>query len=96
MAYESGSRGARERQMTHCSFGVGQQTLREPMKVTVTVDPQKCVASEMCVRAAPGNFELGAEGVSRPTREMWTAEDLPVLREAEENCPTAAITVTTG
>jgi ferredoxin len=51
------------------------------------------MANQECMRLAPGMFELGAAGYSRPTRDTWTDADLPALREAEENCPTAAIVV---
>jgi ferredoxin len=63
------------------------------MEIRVTVNPRKCAANQMCGIVAPGMFELGALGYSRPTRESWTEADLPMLREAEENCPTGAILV---
>jgi ferredoxin len=51
------------------------------------------VANQMCKRVAPGLFELGADGTSHPTRDVWTPEDVPLLAEAEENCPTGAISL---
>ena len=63
------------------------------MKVVVTVDPRLCVANQMCIRTAPGLFELLAEGRSQPTRSAFTESELPLLYEAEENCPTGAIRV---
>jgi ferredoxin len=63
------------------------------MEILVTVNPRKCVANQTCQRMAPGKFELGSAGYSRPTSDSWTELDLPALREAEENCPTGAIRV---
>ncbi len=63
------------------------------MQIQVTVNPRKCAANQMCSRVAPGKFELGSAGYSRPTSDSWTEADLPALREAEDNCPTGAIVV---
>ncbi len=63
------------------------------MEIAVTVDPRRCVASQTCVRAEPGLFELGPGGFSRPTRARFTEDDLPRLLEAEDSCPTGAIRV---
>jgi len=63
------------------------------VKVVVTVDPRLCVANQMCVRTAPGLFELVPEGHSHPTRSEFTEADLQVLRDAEDSCPTGAIRV---
>jgi ferredoxin len=46
----------------------------------------------MCVRAAPDIFQMGPGGYSRAVRDV-TEEDLARLRETEELCPTASITV---
>ncbi len=63
------------------------------MQIQVTVNPRKCAANQMCSRVAPGKFELGSAGYSRPTSDSWTEADVPALREAEDNCPTGAIVV---
>ena len=63
------------------------------MKVVVTVDARLCVANQMCLRTAPGLFELLPEGRSQPTSSEFGEADLPLLQEAEENCPTGAICV---
>ena len=63
------------------------------MKVVVTVDPRICVANQTCLRTAPGLFELLPEGHSQPTRSEFAEADLPLLREAEDSCPTGAIRV---
>jgi ferredoxin len=63
------------------------------VQILVTINPRKCMANQMCSRLAPGMFELGAAGYSRPTRSEWASSDLAALRAAEENCPTGALTV---
>jgi ferredoxin len=63
------------------------------LQILVTVDHRKCMANQTCSRLAPGMFELGAAGYSRPTRSNWDEPDLPALRSAEENCPTGAVRV---
>lgn len=63
------------------------------MTIRVHLDHDRCVANQMCKRVAPGLFELGADGTSHPTRDVWTPEDVPLLEEAEENCPTGAISL---
>lgn len=63
------------------------------MKITVTVDPGKCVASQTCVRAEPELFVAGPGGLSRPARTLFAEADLSRLREAEDSCPTGAIRV---
>lgn len=62
------------------------------MLIQVTVNSRRCMANQMCIRAAPGIFELGSAGYSRVIREV-TEADLPAVREAEEMCPTSSITV---
>jgi ferredoxin len=62
----------------------------------VTVDPRRCVASQTCVRLAPDHFELTPESHAQPTRGAFAEDDLELLREAEESCPTGAIHVTHG
>jgi ferredoxin len=63
------------------------------VEILVTVDSHKCIASETCVNLAPGKFRIGTAGYSSPTQETWTEADLPLLREAESNCPSGAIRV---
>lgn len=60
-------------------------------KVVVTVDPRRCVASQTCLRTAPGLFTILPEGHSQPTRPDFTEADVPCLEEAEDSCPTGAI-----
>jgi ferredoxin len=63
------------------------------LNILVTVDSRKCVGNQMCVQIAPGMFELGSAGYSRPTQANWEPSDMALLREAEENCPTGSIRV---
>jgi ferredoxin len=63
------------------------------MEILVRVDRRKCMANQMCRQMAPGFFELDAGGATRPTRDEWSKDDIPVLQEAAANCPTGAITV---
>jgi ferredoxin len=63
------------------------------VKVLVTVDARLCVANQMCLRTAPGLFEIVPEGHSQPTRSEFGEASLPLLREAEDSCPTGAICV---
>jgi ferredoxin len=60
--------------------------------ILVTVNARKCMANQQCVLAAPDIFEIGASGYSRVRRDVGP-DDIPRLREAEEMCPTASITV---
>ncbi len=63
------------------------------MRLQVTVDARRCVGSMGCVNLAPDSFELGPEGHARPRRSDFGEADLERLREAEDSCPMAAITV---
>jgi ferredoxin len=42
---------------------------------------------------APAIFQLGSAGYSRVVRDNLTEEDLDLLRDAEQGCPTQAIMV---
>jgi ferredoxin len=56
----------------------------------VTVDPERCVGSGVCVGTAPGRFVLdGAR--SRPVEEL--VEPAQAVLDAAETCPTEAIGV---
>ena len=59
----------------------------------VTVDPNLCAASQTCMRIAPGHFELTAERHARATRPAFASEDVKLLHEVEDSCPTGAIRV---
>ena len=63
------------------------------MEIQVFVNPRKCMATQNCRAVAPDIFELGPAGYSRVKRTNLTAADLAQLRDAEEGCPTQAITV---
>jgi ferredoxin len=63
------------------------------MTILVTVNPRKCMANQVCTRIAPQLFKLGDAGYSQSSKSECDLADLPQLREAEESCPTGAITV---
>jgi cytochrome P450/ferredoxin len=60
--------------------------------VRVSVDRDVCIASQMCMAAAPGGFELDDEGVAVTTDGI---ADVPVsrLREIVAQCPSGALTL---
>jgi ferredoxin len=65
------------------------------MEILIRINPRVCVGNRVCGHIAPDFFEQGNGGVSRTTRDTWTPADLPLLREAEDNCPSGALTVET-
>ncbi|WP_377268573.1 ferredoxin [Peterkaempfera sp. SMS 1(5)a] len=60
-------------------------------ELVVRVDRERCVGTGLCAGAAPGDFELGPDGKSRPLRDTTAPSD--GLSEAAEYCPVEAITV---
>ena len=73
-------------------------------KVTVKVDGKLCIAAASCVNVAPKFFDLDEDNVaflidpasgeakSSITFEA-TPEEMAALKEAVENCPTSAISL---
>jgi len=59
-----------------------------------TVDAAKCQATGYCVRIAPAAFRLEGAGPARFEPEREDDVDAELLAEAEDTCPTRAITVT--
>ncbi len=57
----------------------------------VEVDQQMCIGSGNCVEVAEGVFQLNDEEKAEVVDP--TAQSIDVLREAEKQCPVAAITV---
>ena len=57
------------------------------------VDEQMCVGTGMCEATAPELFEVGDDGLSHVLRDDIPAELLDKAREAAENCPTRALTI---
>ncbi len=57
----------------------------------VEVDQQMCIGSGNCVEVAEGVFQLNDEEKAEVVDP--TAQPIDVLREAEKQCPVAAITV---
>lgn len=77
------------------------------MKVTIKIKPQECILAANCTGVAPRFFEIGAE----PYVELFdgkggnqgmaysfepTPEELELLHEAADSCPTRAIEVVEG
>jgi ferredoxin len=62
-------------------------------RVRVTVDPTRCAASQTCIRIAPRHFELIGAQHARATQQSFPDEELGLLAEAEDSCPTGAIRV---
>jgi ferredoxin len=60
-------------------------------KVTVTVNKAKCIASEDCIEAAPGVFQLDASGKSEVYNPSGAADS--VILAAARSCPAKAIVV---
>jgi ferredoxin len=73
-------------------------------KVTVRVDPEVCITAANCVGVAPKLFHIGSEPYAelldregQPQGNQCTfdatAEEMELLEEAAESCPTRAILV---
>jgi ferredoxin len=60
-------------------------------KPRVEVDQEMCVGSANCVEVAKGAFKLNEE--DKAEVDDPTAVSVETLREAEEQCPVAAILV---
>ncbi|WP_063796124.1 ferredoxin [Peterkaempfera griseoplana] len=60
-------------------------------ELVVRVDRARCVGTGLCAGAAPGDFQLDADGKSRPRRDTTVPSD--GLSDAAEFCPVEAITV---
>jgi len=57
----------------------------------IQVDGDTCAGSAICAGVASGYFEMGADHVARPIRDMVDADGAVV--EAALNCPVDAILV---
>ena len=57
------------------------------------VDEERCVGTGMCEATAPDLFEVGDDGVSRVLRDAIPPERVAAAREAADNCPTRALTI---
>lgn len=61
------------------------------MTLEVRVDPSRCIASQSCVHAAPGTFELDEMRIASVIDPEGEPLDAVVM--AAESCPTGAISV---
>jgi ferredoxin len=73
-------------------------------KVTVHIDPSTCILAANCVGIEPKLFQIGGEpyaelidgsGMSQGTKYTFEATDeqLEMVEEAVESCPTRAISM---
>jgi ferredoxin len=73
-------------------------------KVTVAIDPEGCISAANCIGIAPQFFQIAsnpyAEVLGRDGRPQGsvhtldvTGDELALLEEAAESCPTRAILV---
>lgn len=62
------------------------------MTLDVRVERARCIGSKCCTHTAPGTFRLGRDNVA--TVVDPDGEPPEVVRQAAEECPTGAITVT--
>jgi ferredoxin len=60
------------------------------------VDDQMCVGTGMCEATAPELFEIGDDGISHVLKPEVPPELVAAAREAAENCPTRALSLTDG
>jgi ferredoxin len=61
--------------------------------VRVHVDNETCVGTGICEATAPDLFEVGDDGISHVLKDEVPAELVAAAREAAENCPTRALTL---
>jgi ferredoxin len=57
------------------------------------VDQEMCVGTGMCEASAPDLFEVGDDGLSHVLRDDLPPDRVTAAREAADNCPTRALTV---
>jgi len=62
--------------------------------VRVHVDDQTCIGTGACEATAPDLFEIGDDGISHVLKEQVPPERVAAAREAAENCPTRALSLT--
>jgi ferredoxin len=60
----------------------------------VKVDNELCVGTGICEATAPDLFEIGDDGISHVLKDEVPAELVAAAREAAENCPTRALSLT--
>jgi ferredoxin len=60
-------------------------------KLKTTVNKAKCIASEDCIEAAPGVFQLDGDGKSEVYNQTGAADN--VILAAARMCPVKAIIV---
>jgi ferredoxin len=58
----------------------------------VTVEPDRCIGSGICVGTAPDRFAFNDEQRSRPVNDLVDADE--TVRDAAASCPVEAIRLT--
>ena len=61
------------------------------MAYKITIDKDKCIGCGTCVALCPKNFYLGNDGKARTKED--TTNSLDCNQDAENNCPTEAISI---
>jgi len=60
------------------------------------VDNEMCVGTGICEATAPDLFEIGDDGLSHVLKDEVPPELVAAAREAADNCPTRALTLSGG
>lgn len=68
--------------------------MSEPLRAHV--DDQTCVGTGICEATAPDLFEIGDDGISHVLKDEVPPDLVAAAREAAQNCPTRALTLTGG
>ena len=63
-------------------------------EVKVRVDNELCVGTGLCEATAPDLFEIGDDGISHVLKDEVPEELVAAAREAADNCPTRALSLT--
>ena len=52
-----------------------------------------CIGCGACQALAPEEFEINDEGIATNKNETVKEENIELIKEAKENCPTGAISI---
>lgn len=64
------------------------------MTIRIEIDRTLCLESGQCAYMQPEVFEIDAEGKPQVVAGEWTEARIGLARDAEEQCPSQAITIT--
>jgi ferredoxin len=65
----------------------------EPALARVRIDRSRCQGTGYCEQLSAALFRLDAEGIAAVVKTVESDLELDLVREAEDTCPTRAITV---